>query len=90
MLVIVGSLISYSAYTYANKTLPIEIVSTYAYVNPVVAVFLGALILDEPITAAIITGGAIVVIGVALVGIAAAKPIQRGMVGIERSSSMKR
>ncbi len=46
---------------------PISLVATYAYVNPVVAVLLGWLILAEPITPAILIGGAVVVAGVALV-----------------------
>jgi len=66
-LVVFGSIVAYSAYVWLLQNAPISLVSTYAYVNPVVAVFLGALILNEPITAAIIAGGAIVVLGVALV-----------------------
>lgn len=66
-LVVFGSIVAYSAYVWLLQNAPISLVSTYAYVNPVVAVFLGALILDELVTAAIIAGGAIVVVGVALV-----------------------
>jgi drug/metabolite transporter (DMT)-like permease len=66
-LVVFGSIVAFSAYVWLLQNAPISLVSTYAYVNPVVAVFLGALILDEPLTAAIIAGGAIVVVGVALV-----------------------
>jgi hypothetical protein len=43
------------------------LVATYAYVNPVVAVALGALILDEPITSAVLVGGAVIVAAVAIV-----------------------
>jgi drug/metabolite transporter (DMT)-like permease len=46
---------------------PISLVATYAYVNPVVAVFLGWLILNEAVTPAIIAGGGVVVASVALV-----------------------
>ncbi|MDI5944126.1 EamA family transporter, partial [Micromonospora sp. DH15] len=46
---------------------PISLVSTYAYVNPVVAVALGALLVAEPITAQVLLGGAVIVAGVALV-----------------------
>ena len=46
---------------------PISLVATYAYVNPVVAVFLGWLILSESVTWAILVGGAIVVGAVAVV-----------------------
>ena len=66
-LVVFGSIVAYSAYVWLLQNAPISLVSTYAYVNPVVAVFLGALILSEPVTGAIIAGGAIVVVGVALV-----------------------
>lgn len=66
-LVVFGSLVAYTAYVWLLQNAPLSLVSTYAYVNPVVAVLLGAVILAEPITAAIVTGGAIVVVGVALV-----------------------
>ena len=62
-----GSLLAYSAYAYLLANAPISLVSTYAYVNPVVAVFLGWLILDEPVTATILLGGGVVVVGVGLV-----------------------
>ena len=50
-LVVFGSLIGYSAYVYALRHAPATIVGTYAYVNPVIAVLLGWLILDEVVTA---------------------------------------
>ena len=49
-LLIVGSFIGYVCYTYALKYLPVSIVALYAYVNPVIAVILGALIFSEPFT----------------------------------------
>lgn len=49
-LVIFGSLVGYSAYSYALKHAPATIVGTYAYVNPVIAVLLGWLLLGEPVT----------------------------------------
>lgn len=49
-LVIFGSIIGYSAYTYALRNASPTIVGTYAYVNPVIAVLLGWLILSEPVT----------------------------------------
>lgn len=66
-LVVVGSLVAFSAYVWLLHHAPISLTATYAYVNPVVAVLLGALILDEPVTAAVVAGGAVVVLGVALV-----------------------
>lgn len=66
-LVIVGSLISYSAYMYANRTLPIEIVSTYAYVNPMVAVTLGATLANEPIGPNVLIGGTVILLAVVFI-----------------------
>jgi drug/metabolite transporter (DMT)-like permease len=66
-LVIFGSLLGFTAYGFALANAPLSLVGTYAYVNPVVAVFLGWAILTEPITAVVAGGGALVVIGVALV-----------------------
>ncbi len=66
-LVLVGSLVAFSAYVWLLANAPISLTATYAYVNPVVAVALGALVLDEPVTAAVLAGGAVVVAGVGLV-----------------------
>jgi drug/metabolite transporter (DMT)-like permease len=66
-LVIVGSILGYTAYIFALGNAPLSVVGTYAYVNPVVAVALGALILNEPVTAVVLGGGLLVVVGVALV-----------------------
>ena len=66
-LVVFGSMIAFSAYVWLLGNAPISLVATYAYVNPVVAVVLGALILDEPITHAVLIGGAVIVAAVAIV-----------------------
>jgi drug/metabolite transporter (DMT)-like permease len=66
-LVVFGSMVAFSAYVWLLGNAPISLVATYAYVNPVVAVILGALILDEPITGAILIGGAVIVVAVAIV-----------------------
>jgi drug/metabolite transporter (DMT)-like permease len=66
-LVVFGSMVAFSAYVWLLGNAPISLVATYAYVNPVVAVILGALILDEPITPAILIGGAVIVVAVAIV-----------------------
>jgi drug/metabolite transporter (DMT)-like permease len=66
-LVVMGSLLGYTAYGFALANAPLSLVGTYAYVNPAVAVFLGWLILSEPITAVVLGGGLLVVVGVALV-----------------------
>jgi len=66
-LVVCGSLIGYTAYIWILGNAPISKVSTYAYVNPVVAVFLGWLIAHEPVDRYILLGSAIVVASVILV-----------------------
>jgi drug/metabolite transporter (DMT)-like permease len=66
-LVVCGSWIGYTAYIWLLGHVPTSKVSTYAYVNPVVAVFLGWLILKEPIDAYILSGSAIVIASVILV-----------------------
>ena len=66
-LVVVGSLFAYTAFVWLVGHAPLSLVSTYAYVNPVVAVLLGWWILGEPITTSLLVGGAIVVVGVMLV-----------------------
>ena len=48
-LAIVGSLIAFTAYGWLLRVAPLPLVATYAYVNPVVAVILGAIVLQEPI-----------------------------------------
>lgn len=66
-LVVCGSLIGYTAYIWLLQHVPTSKVSTYAYVNPVVAVFLGWLVLHERIDRYILTGSAIIVASVVLV-----------------------
>jgi drug/metabolite transporter (DMT)-like permease len=66
-LVVFGSMVAFSAYVWLLGNAPISLVATYAYVNPVVAVALGALILDEPITRAVLIGGAVIVASVVIV-----------------------
>ena len=62
-----GSIIAFSAYVVAVRRLPTATVATYAYVNPVVAVFLGWLVLHERVSGYILAGSAIVVASVVLV-----------------------
>lgn len=64
-LVIVGSLISFTSYVIAVQTLPMSVVMTYAYVNPVIAVVLGWLALDEIITLGTLLGMALILASVA-------------------------
>ena len=66
-LVVCGSWIGYTAYIWLLGHVPTSKVSTYAYVNPVVAVFLGWLVLHEKIDAYILAGSAVVIASVILV-----------------------
>lgn len=65
---IAGSLIAYSAYIYAIQHLPLQLVSLYAYINPMIAVGLGTLILHEPLSARILVAAALVFAGTWIVG----------------------
>jgi drug/metabolite transporter (DMT)-like permease len=66
-LTVFGSIIAYSAYVFALANLRTTVTSLYAYVNPVVAVFLGWLILSEPLTGKAIMAMIVILAGVALV-----------------------
>ena len=66
-LIVFGSIVAFSAYGIAVRALPTATVATYAYVNPVIAVLLGALILHERLTPATIAGGVLIVGAVVLV-----------------------
>jgi len=66
-LIVIGSIVAFSAYGIAVRALPTATVATYAYVNPVIAVLLGTLILGERLTPAMFGGGALIVGAVVLV-----------------------
>ncbi|HWS53560.1 MAG TPA: EamA family transporter [Pyrinomonadaceae bacterium] len=66
-LVVFGSIVAYSAYTYAVQKLPLSLVTTYSYINPVIALLLGWLLLDESLGWREAVGGFIILTGVALV-----------------------
>ena len=66
-LTVVGSIVAFSAYVIANRLLPTATVATYAYVNPVIAVLLGTLILNEHVSWGMLAGGALIVGAVVLV-----------------------
>jgi drug/metabolite transporter (DMT)-like permease len=66
-LIFVGAIGGFSAYAYALKYLPIATVSLYAYVNPIIAVVLGTLVLSEPFDARMLLAALVVFVGVALV-----------------------
>jgi drug/metabolite transporter (DMT)-like permease len=66
-LIVFGSLLAYTSFILAVKLLPVSLVTTYAYVNPVVALFLGWLVLDETIGLWTIAGATLVLIAVGVV-----------------------
>jgi drug/metabolite transporter (DMT)-like permease len=82
-LVVCGSLIGYTAYIYILGHSPTAKVSTYAYVNPVVAVFLGWLVLHETIDRYILAGSAIVIASVILVTSASVTKKSDSLAGAE-------
>ena len=65
---IAGSLVAYSAYIYAIQHLPLQLVSLYAYINPMIAVALGTLLLSEPFSPRIAVAAAFVLAGTWIVG----------------------
>jgi drug/metabolite transporter (DMT)-like permease len=66
-LILVGSLIAFTAYVWVLQHAPISKVATYAYVNPVIAIFLGWAILSEEVTWTIVAGATVVVASVAAI-----------------------
>jgi drug/metabolite transporter (DMT)-like permease len=66
-LIVVGSLFAFTAYVWLLQHAPISLVATYAYVNPVIAIFLGWAILDEEITFTVVAGALAIVLSVATV-----------------------
>jgi drug/metabolite transporter (DMT)-like permease len=66
-LVVFGSVVAFTAYSWLLGVAPVSKVATYAYVNPVVAVLLGALFVGEPITRAAVIGGGLTLLAVAVV-----------------------
>ena len=73
-LIVFGSWVGFSAYIWLLQHVQMSKVSTYAYVNPVVAVFLGWIVLHERVDAYILAGSAIIIAAVALVTRAEVKP----------------
>ena len=66
-LAVVGSLLAFTAYGWLLRVAPLPLVATYAYVNPVVAVILGAIVLHEPIDPRTLLAAAVIVGAVALI-----------------------
>jgi drug/metabolite transporter (DMT)-like permease len=66
-LVVFGSLVAFTAYVWLLRNVRTSVVGTYAYVNPVVAVTLGAVLGGEPVTGRTLLAGAVILAGVALI-----------------------
>ncbi len=77
-LVIPGSIVGYSAYVYLNRKVSPQAASSYAYVNPLVAVLLGWGFLGESVTATILVAGALIVIAVAVLLAGGRRPSASG------------
>lgn len=66
-LILFGSLLGYSAYTWLLGVAPTPLVATYAYVNPLVAVFLGYLLADEPLTLRVLLAAGVIISAVVII-----------------------
>jgi drug/metabolite transporter (DMT)-like permease len=66
-LTVIGSLLAFTVYGWMLRVAPLPLIATYAYVNPIVAVILGALVLRESIDARTLVAGAVIVVAVAII-----------------------
>jgi drug/metabolite transporter (DMT)-like permease len=66
-LAIVGSVVAFTTFGWMIRVAPLPLVTTYAYVNPIVAVMLGAIVLSEPIEPRTVVAGGVIVAAVALI-----------------------
>lgn len=66
-LIVFGSIVAYGSYTYAVQKLPLSLVSTYSYINPVIAVLLGWIVLGEQMSWRVVTAMLVILGGVAMV-----------------------
>lgn len=85
-LIIFGSLIAYTAYSYLLKNAQPTMVATYAYVNPVIAVFLGWMIAGESFTMQMLAGAGIIIGSVALI---TSQKKQKGAAKLKKPEIMK-
>jgi drug/metabolite transporter (DMT)-like permease len=81
-LTVAGSLLAFSTYVWLLRVAPLPLIATYAYVNPVVAVILGAIVLGERLTPTNLLAGGVIVFAVALI-ITARGRMRRPTVGTE-------
>ena len=76
-LIIMGSIVGYTSYIYCIAKLPLSLVSTYAYINPVIALFLGWIVLDEQLNFQIAIAAVVILVGVFMV--------KQGTAGLKKS-----
>jgi drug/metabolite transporter (DMT)-like permease len=81
-LIVFGSLVGFSAYVWLLRSAPLSLVSTYAYVNPVVAVILGAIFVGEAINARLVIAGGIIILAVALIVVARSRAASQARVPV--------
>lgn len=76
-LVVFGGLIGFVAYTWLLRTAPTPLVAAHAYVNPLIAIFLGSVVADEPLTPRILTAALVILGSVALLTLARSLPAKK-------------
>jgi len=86
-LVVVGSVAGFGAYVWLLARAPLSLATTYAYVNPAVAVLLGALFLSEPLTVSVLVGGGVIIAAVAWVITVESRARARLLPGPEEGAS---
>ena len=77
-LIVAGSFVGFTTYVWLLRVAPISLVGTYAYVNPIVAVFLGWALLGEEVTVQMAAAGAAIVLSVALIVRASGSAVEPG------------
>jgi len=82
-LLVVGSLVGYTTYAWLLTVAPLPRIATYAYVNPIVAVFLGWLFLGEPLTQRTGVAAVVIIAAVALIVTARGRSARPGPARVE-------
>ena len=85
-LIVFGSLVGFASYTWLLRSAPTSLVSTYAYVNPLVAILLGSLLAGEALTPRILFAGSVIIGSVVLINTARSMPRRSKVVPAEAST----
>jgi drug/metabolite transporter (DMT)-like permease len=89
-LTLVGSILAFNAYAWLLRNAPLSLAGTYAYVNPVVAVGLGAIFLAEPISARTLVASGVIVLAVAMIVTARSRAgAARGRVAVDPEEAIR-